>query len=187
MLSLSLAASLTQANASNLKQKVSGFYFGETVGTSKLTTIIGTKYKKLHRDLSTHSDTSFQLLTGYQLNRVIAVELAYADFGSLAFDSGKAQFKPNAFTAQVNLGYTFRSGLRPFLLAGSSYLDLHQQETIYVHDTDISLRTGVGLEFAPLYLNGVVFRTAWTQDWSTTKGQGHYMLRNVNIGIGYKF
>ena len=203
VLSLSIVASFAQANTMSQDQKVSGFYVGGTVGSSKVTVLRDTEFTEDNPtesdSLKTSSESSFQLLGGYQFNRIVALELAYANFGSLKY-SGNVIFKPTALTGQANLGYTFHSGWRPFALVGLSSLDLDQQLLVYADDSTVALRTGVGVEFSPASLNGLSLRATWSADWyftdykeqnSNTGPDKDYldtnMLSNLSIGATYKF
>ena len=205
VLSLSIASSFAQADTMSQEQKVSGFYLGGTVGSAKGTSFTSNEFQNDNSRLNlkdyykTSSETSFQLLAGYQFNRIVAVEFVYTDFGNLEKD-GSTLFKPTALTAQANVGYSFHSGWRPFALAGLSSMDINRQQKIADEDdSKVALRTGLGVEFAPASLSGLAFRATWTADWGTTdysmykfgEGVKDYtninMLSNLSIGATYKF
>ena len=198
VLSLSIASSFAQADTMSQEQKVSGFYLGGTAGQAKGIQIrdadYTTDYPRADDSESSSSENSIQVLAGYQFNRIIAIELAYTDFGSLENQYSVVAFKPTAFSGQANIGYTFHSGWRPFALVGLSYLDLKQEAQYYTDDSNPTLRTGLGVEISPRSLNGVAFRATWTQDWFATEYTvlrktytDTNMLGNLSVGVTYKF
>ena len=208
VLSLSIASSFAQADTMSQEQKVSGFYVGGTVGSAQMYTIVDTEYtddnKNADSSRSSSSDTSFQVFGGYQFNRIVGVELAYTDFGTLTDtqkflgSTHKINFSPTGLTLQANVGYTFHSGWRPFVLAGLTSLDLDQQYDYYDDDSTIAFRSGVGVEYAPAALKGLAFRATWTADWYATEYTETSFVRtntyndlnflgNASIGASYKF
>ena len=200
VLSLGLASSFSQA----APQKVSGFYLGNSIGASTLINFVDQEYidKYPNLDINKTNDTStyvsFQFLAGYQFNRIIAAELVYTHFGILEKD-GKTAFKPQAVTAQANVGYTFHSGWRPFALLGLSSVNLHQQDNYFEDYSKTAARIGAGVDFAPVSLRGVSFRATWTidsfnSDYSKKDLLGREtdytdtnILGNLSIGATYKF
>ena len=178
-------------------QKVSGFYLGGTIGSAKLK-------QTRASSVDSASAMSFQLLAGYQFNRVVGVELAYTDFGKLEYNDLLLAFiptesEPTAFTGQVNLGYTFGNGIRPFGLIGLSHLQLNQTNSLYDDDSHFTLHSGLGLEYAPVALQGIAFTAMWNADWFIVEYPAldpqdipapHtdlVSLRNLSIGAHYKF
>ena len=193
-------------------QQVSGFYLGAAIGTNRLTQIRDTDLPaidRIDRSISSSTKTSFELFGGYQFNRIIAVELAYADFGKLnygnelQFTTLPNEYSPSAFTTQANIGYTFTSGLRPFALIGLSMLDLNPRDKSSNEQKKepTALRTGAGIEYAPAALHGLSFIASYSNDWykidykqvppRTILSSNSYsdlgMLRRFNIGASYKF
>ena len=178
-------------------QKISGFYLGAALGTGQL--------KQTRGSATSTSATSFQLLAGYQFNHVSSVELSYANFGQLKYDDLllaiiPTESDPTAFTGQINLGYSFDNGIRPFVLIGLSHVQLNESQSLYDDDSHFALRSGLGLEYAPTALRGVAFTARWNADWFLveypapsqsfpflTPHTDLVSLRNLSFGVNYKF
>ena len=172
------------------EQKVAGFYIGATVGNAR-------EHFLFDDDLPNKSDkysetkTAYRFIGGYQFNRIIGVEFDYTDYADYGVSS------PTSVTAQANLGYTFHNGLRIFTLQGLSRVDFNATDALFFKDDSATAwRTGGGLEFAPRTLDGLAFRATVTYDImafdSIDKGLNYnysnfMLLRNLNVGITYKF
>ncbi|MCW1890338.1 porin family protein [Vibrio chagasii] len=62
----------------------------------------------------------YDLYGGYQFNRIVGIELGYTDYAD--YESyGTKVFSPTSLSVTANLGYTFDSSIRPFVLAGLNY------------------------------------------------------------------
>ena len=169
------------------KQKVSGVYFGGSTGFSKATTINSEKNKDGEYDkYSQPSESSFQILGGYQFNRIVGIEMDYLDYG----DSSSG-LSAKSFSAQVNLGYTFQMGLRPFVLWGLNSVNLDQEINTYKDDTYLGVRLGNGLEYAPASIGGWAIRIAYTIDLfkpeSVLNKKHVNYFANMSLGLNYKF
>lgn len=191
------ATDINQSPTEQLKnpptQKMSGFYIGGTVGTGKLyitrdnelydSNIVDNANTIAKRD-SSSSAQSFQLLAGYQFNRIVAVEMTYERYtnhihfrgfklyspntsSSYKYRSQQVEAKPFVYNLQANVGYTFANGIRPFVLSGLGLLHLSADQDVYSGDffsSVFSLRLGTGVEYTPATLKGVTFRASWTGD-----------------------
>ena len=178
-------------------QKISGFYLDGALGSGELKQTRGSAR-------SSTSARSFQLLAGYQFNHVVGLELAYTDFGNLEyndllFNIIPRRSEPTAFTGQLNLGYSFTNGIRPFWLIGASHIQLNQSQSLYDDDSHFALRSGLGIGYAPPALRGVAFMARWSADWFLVEYPAldplkipvpHtdlVSLRNISFGVSYKF
>ena len=169
------------------KQKVSGVYFGGSAGFSKI--VLKDSYGAKH---SNESGSSFQLLGGYQFNRIIGIEVDYLNYGeNEKFGGTNVMLEPVSLAAQANIGYTFNSGFRPFALVGVSSVSLNQESDIYKEDTYVGGRIGAGVEYAPAIIGGWAIRLAYSVDYVKANTVGnvehkHY-LTNMSLGLNYKF
>ena len=66
----------------------------------------------------------YSLYGGYQFNRIVGIELGYTDYADYE-SSGIKVFSPKSLPVAANLGYTFDKSIRPFVLAGISYVNLN--------------------------------------------------------------
>ena len=160
--------------------KVEGFYLGVGAGSSVNVSVLSEGHYKddtytYDTDELSDTDTGYILYGGYQINRIIAVEVAYTDYGSFSdtattesLPSKRVTFKsdPNSFSVYANAGYTFDNGLRPFGQLGLGYLKVNgSSSTDKINiDDGASLRFGVGLDYAPKELIGFGFRVAYVND-----------------------
>ena len=138
------------------------------------------------------SDSGYKVYGGYLFNKVVGIEAAYTDYGDFAYVTNTT-LSPTAISLAANLGYTFLNGqLRPYALAGLSYLDLAQGGTAYYDDDNtVAFAYGAGIEYSPTILKGLGFRASWnadvyvvdpiiTDDYTQTLGM-------FNISVQYKF
>lgn len=197
-------------HSSNVQsQKIKGFYAGATIGASKLSQARDKELPAAERpdsSIASPIKTSFELLGGYQFNRIVAVELAYTDFGKLTYDNKLTkttlpeEYSPIALSAQANVGYTFYSGWRPFGLLGVSLLDVRPSDKVNNEQDKVleGLRIGGGVEYSPPSLAGVTFRAGSSADWysieyklnssSTTESYNDIgLLSRWDIGASYRF
>lgn len=123
------------------------------------------------------SDTGggYIVYAGYQINKIIAVEAAYTDYGSFSSEvtrtfplsSTTVNSHPRSLSVYANAGYTFANGLRPFGQLGLGYLNVDgdaEANRLDFIDKGVSLRFGLGGEYAPAKLKGVGFRVAYISD-----------------------
>ena len=184
---ISFASSATFAAP---KQKVSGVYFGGSLGFSKGITIDSEKNRNdEYEKTSTSAESSFQLLGGYQFNRVVGIEIDYLDFGEYGELSDTLSVQ--SIAAQANVGYTFHMGLRPFALIGLSSVNLDKDTDLYKEDTYLGLRFGGGLEYAPASIGGWAVRVAYSVDYfeaeSILNKEYNNLFTNMSLGLNYKF
>ncbi|MCK5818916.1 MAG: porin family protein [Psychromonas sp.] len=199
--------------ATDIKSKIKGLYFGGGIGVSNIYQARETSsiaLDSMDDSFSTSIKTSFNLLAGYQFNRIFALEFVFTDFGNLNFDdelqatSLPAKYSPFGFSTQANIGYTFKNGWRPFALLGITVMSLNPGEPSIPGSNDLNktpttLLTGVGIEYQPAALSGVIFRVTGSRDWYTVDynypnvdgGAKMFsdlaMIQNISIGAGYKF
>ncbi len=114
--------------------------------------------------LKDDTGTGYKVYAGYQFNKNVGVEATYTDYGTFSYTNTKISTTSTSVAA--NLGYTFLNGqLRPFALAGLSYLNFEQTGTlIYLDDNTVAYNYGIGIEYSPKVLNGIGFRAAWDAD-----------------------
>ncbi len=205
VLAIGVASSFAQATESsdtypkdviNPVPKVLGYYIGGSIGTGKfyINRDSGEYNSKYYQDQASLAEKdassgaqSFQLLAGYQLSRIVAVEMDYTRYiNNLNFrgfvwnptvgmyQPQKIHARPTIFSIQTNVGYTFPNGIRPFALAGISLLHLGADKDIYDADFSSSVtgfRLGTGVEYAPVILQGLAFRASWTIDLATMNSE----------------
>ena len=160
------------------KQKISGLYLGTSFGFTKL--ILEDSHNTKY---TSESESSFQLLGGYQFNRIIGIEVDYTDYSDSDITS---------IAAQATIGYTFDMGLRPFVLGGLSSVNIDEKVNPYKDDTYLGFRNGVGLEYAPAAIGGWAIRVAYTIDFfkadvKNTNIELKNYLTNMSLGLNYKF
>lgn len=92
----------------------------------------------------------YSLYGGYQFNRIVGIELGYTDYAD--YESyGTKVFSPTSLSVAANLGYTFDNSIRPFVLAGLSYVDLNANNSSALDDdSGAGFRFGVGVEYTPV-------------------------------------
>lgn len=174
MLSTTLSADETNT------QKIDGFYGGLGGGMSWNALVIS-KGNHPEDGNSTYnfknaSDNSggYIIYAGYQINKIIAVEGSFTDYGSFE-DTVTDQLNikrniksdPVAGAVYANAGYTFANGLRPFGQLGFAYVNsngVKDLSKLGIKDNYTSIHWGTGLEYAPKKLNGFGFRVAIAGD-----------------------
>ncbi|MEZ8605522.1 MULTISPECIES: porin family protein [Vibrio] len=95
----------------------------------------------------------YSVYGGYQFNRIIGVELGYTDYGDYDSKVGDKVFSPTALSVSANVGYTFDNSIRPFFVAGLSYVDLNSGKgSNYKIDDDsgAGFHFGIGVEYTPI-------------------------------------
>ncbi|MDF1877030.1 porin family protein [Sulfurimonas sp. SAG-AH-194-L11] len=187
-------------------QKVQGIYLGAGAGLS---------YRNYQDSTQTYNtstlsdtDTAYLLYGGYQLNKIIAVEASYRNYGSFSNTAtgsigGVRTFTnaPESYSVYVNTGYTFTNGLRPFgqLGLGYTYFNTSSSSQDLGLTDGASFVFGLGLEYIPVELAGLGLRIAYVQDLTmnssyTADNHGkdiHIGRMNINamfyVGAQYKF
>ena len=92
----------------------------------------------------------YSLYGGYQFNRIVGIELGYTDYADYE-SSGIKVFSPTSLSVAANLGYTFDKSIRPFVLAGISYVNLNANSAgKFEDDSGAVFRFGVGVEYTPV-------------------------------------
>jgi len=162
--------------------KAEGFYIG--VGGGFTYDVALVSLGNFDDTTDTHSYTTnstsdtgggYIVYTGYQINKIIAVEAAYTDYGNFSdkvtrrfpLPSITVNSHPRSFSVYANAGYTFANGLRPFGQLGLGYLNVNgdaEAKRLDFIDEGVSLRFGLGGEYAPAKLNGIGFRVAYISD-----------------------
>lgn len=170
---LSLIISLPLAAQTNTldPQKISGFYLGAGIGNPS---------SELDGQDIGLKDRSYHIISGYQFNRIVAVEMQYASYGESTYglpiprSSKTLPFDPVALSMSANLGYSFDNGVRPFAVfgLGITKLGFAQSDSVQViSDSDLSYHYGVGVDFAPKSLTGVTFRLSYESDFVNIEQQ----------------
>ncbi|TEW53210.1 porin family protein [Psychromonas sp. RZ22] len=200
--SLLLAAS-TSVFAEN-QVKTSGIYVGTGYGLFIYNADENWDDSKKNGELVEDTDgDTFKIYGGYQFNRVIAIEMAYTDYGDASgYVYDKANVKhavdqsPKSFSVAANAGYSFNNGLRPFALLGLSYMDLNSNYDFLDTNNPIAIKSGIGLEYSPAQLNGVQIRVALESDTYIAEAHdgldknddlGVFSLSSLYAGVSYKF
>lgn len=92
----------------------------------------------------------YSLYGGYQFNRIVGIELGYTDYADYE-KFGTKVLSPTSFSVAANVGYTFDNSIRPFVLAGLSYVDLNAHGSSYIDDdSGAGFHFGVGVEYTPV-------------------------------------
>jgi len=210
-----LLSSTLQAEEMNTPPlKPDGFYLGLGGGVTFNLTLLATGYFQDDTtiydsaDLS-DADVGYIVYAGYQFNKIIAVEAAYTDYGSFsdtvqkAYAPGKVTLEsdPSSVSVYANAGYTFSNGFRPFGQIGVGYLMVNGSratDAIGIDDS-MSMRFGLGVEYAPAKLSGFGFRAAYVEELGMDFSYNAYengsdtsaLLMNIDgmlyVGAQYKF
>lgn len=192
--------------------KIKGFYLGAGLGSFNYKTDGDwddeNRYGKL---VEQTKGNTFKVYTGYQYNKVIAIEATYTNYGETEgyvytlFADKKTSVKqsPISFSVAANAGFTFDNGIRPFALVGLGYTRLNSSNEFLLIDNIITIKYGVGVEYAPAMLNGLQLRVAYEADSYFSeaysyKGWGQneekegtdvdiFTMNSFYAGISYKF
>ncbi|GLT14995.1 outer membrane beta-barrel protein [Vibrio algivorus] len=139
-----------------------------------------------------HSGLAYNIYTGYQFNRIIALELSYNNYADtkvkLDHPSTKpteGEFATEGMSLSANLGYTFNNGLRPFALVGLGYISNDN----YFDDGQVSYHGGGGLDYTPNALPNLTFRAAYLFDfYELDLEDDHTAISGmVMAGAAYRF
>lgn len=116
-------------------------------------------------DIDTDADdTALLLKTGYRFNRIVGLEISYIDYGDVVYEINGQPFFEIGFSSisvAANLGYTFDSGWRPFVLLGLSSVDAD-----FVGDSERygGFHYGFGGEYTPPAVPMLTFRLSFEGD-----------------------
>jgi len=185
-------------------QKIKGFYLGSGYGSFSYNTEQDWDDDYRYGRLIEQTDgNTLKVYSGYQFNKIIAVEVTYSDYGDTegyvySFFNNKQTVKqsPTSFAVAANAGYSFSNGLRPFGLLGLSYVSLNSSYAFLDTDNPIAIKWGFGLEYAPTQLKGVQLRVAYEADsyfaeadtfWSSDTDIDVFTLNSFYAGVSYKF
>ncbi|MFA7555188.1 MAG: outer membrane beta-barrel protein [Spongiibacteraceae bacterium] len=152
--------------------KSSGFYLGAGVGVvgyddDNLSDDLGDD-TGLYKAIDTDSDdTGLKILSGYQLNKLMAVELSYTDYGDTdysAYSDTLFSLKIRTTSLAANIGYSFDSGWRPFALLGLSYVDVDADSplssSLSSSENYLGVHYGLGVEYSSPSMRHIAFRIA---------------------------
>jgi len=176
--SLLATASIAAESTTNTKGAYVGLGGGLSLGGVSLTKDDTVSDGTNSYDVSTMGDSSagYVLYGGYQFNKIIAVEASFTGYGSFSDDvkikntSITKTFKTSPMVGAVyaNAGYTFDNGVRPFGQLGLGYMTTSQSDNLSklnnFDDSFMTIRFGLGVEYAPASLNGFGFRAAYIED-----------------------
>jgi len=211
---LLLSANVMAEEKVSAISKADGFYLGAGGGTTfglSFLSIGNYQDNTSTYDTGYLGDSSFGYIFygGYQFNKIIAIEAAYTDYGSFSDNlrdtttdrDVKVSTDPTSMSVYANAGYTFANGLRPFGQIGLGYMQINGStlaDNIGLDDS-MTMRFGLGLEYAPSNLVGFGFRVAYVEDVAmdmsySSDNNGNdtsTLLMNVNgmlyVGAQYKF
>ncbi|AGH79972.1 hypothetical protein PCNPT3_00150 [Psychromonas sp. CNPT3] len=208
---LLLAMSSSAFSADN-----TGFYIGTGYGSfsydateikidevEEYQAMAGISSAPLENLIKSTSGNTLKIYAGYQFNNVFALEATYTDYGTSEgyithFDKSTTTIEqnPTSLSVAMNIGYTFRYGIRPFVLLGVSSVTLNSSD-VFLDSADesfIAIKYGFGLEYSPQYLRGVQLRVAYETDTYFAEIEGKndsniyaFPLNSVYAGISYKF
>lgn len=199
-----LPSLLLISSTTTLAEKVDGFYLGAGYGSFSYDIVQDwdndSGYGKL---IEKTEGNTLKLYGGYQFNKVIAIEATYTDYGdtqgyiyNLFNNKQIVEQSPSSFSIAANVGYSFDNGLRPFALLGLSYITLDSSYSFLETDNPIAIKYGIGLDYAPMALQGVQVRIAYEVDSYFAEAYNGYgddvnidifSLQSFYAGISYKF
>ena len=208
---LSTSVMSTEALSPNGK----GFYVGVGAGYSSNTLFLTEgNYNYSDPDNPTYTfsssslddnDVGYMLYAGYQINKIIALEVAYTNYGHFAVRKFAKEYaqSPNSLSVYANAGYMFfNNQLRPFGNIGLGYLQKNQSSSYDRLDFDkeiVTIHSGIGVDYYPTILKGIGFRAAFSGDTAidsvytvndnnTTESKTLWQAYNLfYLGIEYKF
>lgn len=191
-----LLATLALASVSsfaNSSEQAEGWYLGGGVGSTGFEV-------EGYETIVDADGTALKVYGGYQFNRIVGVEMAYTSYGDLNYKQGYAQAgqtaaSPTSISLSANLGYTFDSGWRPFVIIGLSSVDLDTKEVGFESDKGAGVHAGLGVEYSPEAIDGLTLRLAYEADVFEVETVGYntqdytqdYTLDTIYFGASYKF
>nr|AEC47888.1 Omp1 [Moritella viscosa] len=190
---LGALAAIALTTSVQANQDVSGFYLGGGAGS----TTVNLDEKNYALDEDTDGKT-LKFITGYQFNRIVAIEAQYTKYGEITPDKnitrdGKLYtWDATTFSVSANLGYTFQNGLRPFGIIGLSSLDLGQSSKALKDDNATAVHLGAGLEYTPAALSGVSFRVGYEAELFAIEEDASsedidFLVGSLYVAATYKF
>lgn len=165
ILLLTLFSAFTSAN-----DNISGFYLGAGLGTTTFDD--GGAFDNTGTTIDTN-DSTIKFITGYQFNRIVAIEAQYTNYGDINLNHPAAKvggskgidIESSSISLAANLGYTFDSGWRPFGIVGLGSLETSAKVGDYpFSDRNTTFHYGAGVEYTPKTLRGLAFRVAYEGD-----------------------
>lgn len=192
-----------------------GFYIGIGSGASSNSVLLSEgnynysdpdnpKYTFSSKSLS-DNDVGYMLYAGYNINKIIAVEAAFTDYGHFSVTKYAKEYTqtPKSFAVYANAGYMFLNNqLKPFGNLGLGYLKKNQSKAydrLAFDEEIVTLHSGIGVDYYPTVLNGVGFRAAFSGDTSidsvyavtdnnTTESKTLWQVYSLfYLGVEYKF
>ncbi|GAL17830.1 outer membrane protein [Vibrio maritimus] len=102
------------------------------------------------------------------------------------------ELTPSALSLAANLGYSFDSGLRPFVTLGLSHVNVDGKTGGQSgSDSASGFRYGLGLEYAPQMIEGLAVRVAYEADAFKVDLDGArtdtFSVGSLYLGASYKF
>jgi len=180
----SFLSQLAYAESDNTK----GFYLGGGIGNST-GEISDDNYSE---DLGLNNN-AYHIIAGYQVNKNFTVEAQYINYGLDDYEI----MEPTSLSLSANLGYSFETGFRPFVLLGLGVSQINFTESVPgFDDSGISLHYGLGLGFSPAGLPNLTFRLAYEADYFELEiddYRGYQVdmfditLSSTYAGLTYKF
>ncbi len=151
-----------------------------------------------------YSSQGLKLYAGYQINRVVGVEVSYIDYGThtLKASTSTMELNPTSIGIAANVGYSIgeNAEYRPFAILGVSSVNMNENGTIKAYDdsSTTAFKFGVGFEYYPVKLAGFGFRVAYEGDFYTVKDTNPSNIPELKdsysnslsmfyIGASYKF
>lgn len=192
MKKVAVLAMLALASLSSFANANEGWYLGGGVGS--------TGFDIDSYDTNVKPDgTALKMYGGYQFNRIVSAEVAYTSYGDLKYKQGYARagqtaVSPSSISLSANLGYTFDSGWRPFVILGLSSVDLDAKQAKFDSDSGMGIHTGLGLEYSLKSIDGLTMRLAYEADTFEVEKQSlvmksteDYTVDAVYFGVSYTF
>ena len=142
-----------------------------------------------------NSDSGLKLYGGYQFNNVVAVEVAYTDYGDFKNTvTNSTYIAPTVFSVAANVGYSFLdSQLRPYGILGLGYASLNDNDPYLTTDNTGTIHYGVGIQYEPNLFKGVGFRLGYESDLYIietvfpTNNTYNQVFSLLYLGVQYKF
>ena len=132
------------------------------------------------------ASSGVKLYFGYQINKIVGVELDFADYGD--FHTQDYTYKSRAASGNINVGYSFLEGtLRPFFLLGIGYVvsDFPHKDVPSADSHAASTHMGLGLDYTPEFASGFGLRIAFESDTFTYSiKQDDDINKDYEMGLG---
>jgi len=175
-----------------------GFYGGIGFGSTAFEDdgFVKEEQPTVKGDLSV-KDKGAKVYLGYQVNKIVGLELGFTDYGS--FYAEDYVHKTKSTDIAVNVGYTFLEGtLRPYMLVGLGYIfnDFPHNDVPSISINSLSSHIGLGLDYTPVFTSGFGIRVAFEADGYTygieqggtdTVKEYQQTLGILYLGVHYKY